>query len=220
MLQKSTIKFLKDLNDNNNREWFNDHKKDYEAARDNFIEFVDEQIAGIGKFDPSIKGQEGKKCMFRIYRDVRFSKDKSPYKPHFGAVMTRNGRQAHTPGYYFHLEPGGKTVFAGGAWMPPADKLAAIRQEIDYNTKDFKKILNNKTFKELFDKLDETDMLKTAPKGYPKDHPEIELLRHRSFVVFHRVPDKQLTTPDLLDYSLKVFKAIKPFDDFLIEAMD
>ena len=219
MISKSTFQFLKELKKNNNRDWFKSNKPRYEAAKDEFIVFLDALIAKIAKFDPTIAHHTGKNCMFRIYRDVRFSQDKSPYKTHLGAHVTSAAKKSdiHTrAGYYIHLGPG-ESMLAGGAYLPQGSWLKGIRQNIADDPKSFKKIINSKSFKTHFGSI-EGDQLKTAPKGYPKDHPEIELLRYKSFLATHHCKDKEVVSEDFLNHSAKVFKALYPFDVFLNQA--
>ncbi len=221
MISQSTFNFLKDLKSNNNREWFQENKKRYESSRTEFIEFVDELITQITKFDKSIGHHAAKDCVFRIYRDVRFSKDKSPYKTHFGAHVTSAPKRSeiHTrAGYYIHIEPGA-SMLAGGAYLPEGPWLRAIRQEIDYNADELKRILNSKGFKEYFGEM-EGEKLKKAPKGYTPDHPEIELLRHKSFLATHNCTDRTVTSKDFLEHCSKAFKALFPFDQYLNKATD
>jgi len=219
MISKSITDFLKALKKNNNRDWFNANKDKYEAAKKDFIIFTDELIAGLSKIDSRIGKLEGKRNVMRIFRDVRFSKDKTPYKTSMSAMLKPGGRKSEIPGYYIHLEPGNKSILIAGTHQPEPPKLKAIRQEIDYNVKDLNKILNNKDFKKYFDGLHDYDKLKTAPKGYPKDHPQIELLKHKSFLALHRIPDKQFTDKNLRTHLLKVAKAMKPLNVFLEKAM-
>ncbi len=220
-ISKQSFNFLKELKKNNNRDWFNENKSDYEKAKNEFIEFVDALIINISKFDSSIKHHQAKDCVFRIYRDVRFSKDKSPYKTHFGAHITsaKKRSEIHSrAGYYIHLEPGA-SMLAGGAYLPESNWLKAIRQEIDYEIKEFKKIINSKAFKDTFGEM-EGEKLVNAPKEYPKDHPEIELLKHKSFLASHYCKDKDVLATDFLSHSTKVFKTLYPFDSFLNRALD
>lgn len=220
-ISKSTLQFLKELKKNNNRDWFLDNKKKYETSKAEFIEFIDALIHQISKFDPSIKHHAAKDCIFRINRDIRFSKDKSPYKTNFGAHITsaKKRSEIHSrAGYYIHLEPGA-SMLAGGAYMPEANWLRAIRQEIDYETKAFKKIIQSKSFKEYFGEM-EGEKLVNAPKEYPKDHPEIELLKHKSFLATHKCKDSVVNSNDFLTHSTRVFKALYPFDTFLNRALD
>lgn len=218
MLEASTLDFLKELKENNNRDWFTAHKKEYQKAKSNMDEFVAELLKGIATFDPAIAELEPKHCVFRIYRDVRFSKDKSPYKTNMGGYMCKGGKKSPYGGYYLHIEPGG-CFLAGGMYMPPNDILAKVRQEVDYNTDEFKSILNNKSFAKTFGEL-QGEKLKTAPKNYDKDHPEIELLKHKSFIVMHAVADKKVTGKDFLEYCVETFKELKPFLDFLNRSLD
>ena len=173
MIEKSTLAFLKDLRKNNNRDWFKTNKPRYEEAKANVEVFLDALIQKISKWDPSISHHTGKSVMFRIYRDVRFSKDKSPYKTHFGAHISGAEKKSdiHSrAGYYIHIGSG-ESMIAGGAYMPQGPWIKNIRAAIDSHPAELKKILNRKVFKDTFGEI-EGDKLKTAPKGYPKDHPE------------------------------------------------
>lgn len=215
-ITKKTFQFLKDLKENNDRDWFNANKDRYLEAKTEFDEFIDALIAEIAGFDPTVAHFRARDCVFRIYRDVRFSKDKSPYKTHFGAHITSAPKKSeiHTrAGYYIHLEPG-DSMLAGGAYLPESKWLRAIREKIYSETKDFKKILNNKSFKEYFGEI-EGEKLQRPPKDFPADHPEIELLKQKSFLATHKLPDKQVLDKDFLKHSGKVFKALFPFDAFL-----
>jgi uncharacterized protein (TIGR02453 family) len=221
MLSKSTLSFLKDLSANNNREWFTENKARYEAAKSDFEKFIDALIPEIAAFDKSVAHNTAKSSVYRIYRDVRFSKDKSPYKTHLGAYITSAVKKSDvhlSAGYYIHIQDGA-SILAGGAYTPPTDWLSAIRQEIDYNTKEFKKIINGKEFKNYFGKI-EGEKLSRPPKGYEAIHPEIELLKLKSFLVSHNLSNKELHSPDLLANSAKVFKTLYPFNSFLNRAKD
>ncbi len=144
MLQPATLKFLKDLKKSNHKDWFEAHRKNYEAAKENFASLVTQIITKHGKTDTEIASLKASDCMFRINRDVRFSKDKSPYKTNFGASINRGGKKSIFSGYYFHCEPEGNSFAGGGLWMPAAETLKKVRQEVDYNFDEFKKIINNK----------------------------------------------------------------------------
>jgi len=219
MLQPSTLQFLRRIARNNNREWFHSNKLLYEAAKDDFERFVSNIITAIGKFDKSVIGLKAKDCTFRIYRDVRFSKNKDPYKINFGAYMTAGGKKSMKPGYYIHVQPDGQSFLAGGAYMPSSPVLQAIRQEIDYNLKEFEGILKSKSFKKYFKKL-EGDSVKTTPKGYAKDHPAIGYLKHRDFLAVHNIPDAQLLSKKVVTHIAKAFEAMKPFNTFLARAYE
>jgi uncharacterized protein (TIGR02453 family) len=210
----TTFKFLKQLAKNNNKDWFDSNRKTYETCKAEFEAIVKSVIDKCVAFDKGLAGLEAKKCLFRINRDVRFSKDKSPYKLNMGASISPGGKKEMGAGYYIHIEPG-KSFLAGGCYMPPADVLAKVRQEIDYNTTDFKKVLNAKDFKLYFKELSQDDKLKTAPKGYPKDHPELKLLQHKHFIVMHALKDSEVLDKNFPTYASKVFKAMLPLNTFL-----
>lgn len=216
-IKKSTLNFLSDLGKNNSKEWFNLNRNRYEEARKNFEVLVQDLIDGISNFDPILKGLEAKNCIFRIYRDTRFSHDKSVYKTNMGGFIVRGGKKngERLPGYYVHIEPG-NCFIAGGAYMPPAPWLNNIREKIDENGDELLRILSAKEFKKYFDGID-GEKLKTAPKGFPKDHKHIELLKYKSFTVFKNLKDNDVMSPGFYDYALSAFRAMKPFNDFLAE---
>ncbi|HEY0652476.1 MAG TPA: DUF2461 domain-containing protein [Chryseosolibacter sp.] len=211
------LKFLKDIKKNNDRSWFEKNKSRYLEAKQGFEDFVGELLKEFVKFDSKLGGLDHKKLPFRIYRDVRFSKDKSPYKVNMGAGFSPNGKLVQEPGYYIHIEPG-KSFVAGGIYMPDAPNLAKIRQEIDYNGDALKKIVSAKSFKNSFDGFDEFDKLKTMPKGYAKDHPYIEWLKLKSLIVSHNFTDKEVLDPKFVKMVASHAKAIKPLNDFIREA--
>jgi uncharacterized protein (TIGR02453 family) len=213
MLQKSTLDFLKKLKKNNNREWFAKNKSLYEDAKNDFDVFIFELINDIAEFDESVSGLEPKNCTFRIYKDIRFSKDKTPYKTGMGASINKGGRKSDYPGYYFHLQPG-ECFLAGGKYMPMPDQLLAIRKKIFNNTKKFEKVVKNKEFVKLFGTV-RGEKLKTSPKGFPKDHPSAEYLKYKSFIVMHKIDDAKALSKNIIDYAVKVFKNIKPLNDFM-----
>lgn len=220
MIQKATFDFLNKIKKNNNRDWFEKNKSLYLAAKDDVEKTVDVILAGVRGFDKRISADlTAKKCMFRIYRDVRFSKDKRPYKTNLGASINPGGKTDMAPGYYMHIEPG-RAFLAGGLWMPPAPELAKIRQEIDYNLADFKKILNDKNFKKTFGDLDQEDKLVTAPKGYPKDHEAIHILKLKSFVVVAELKEKDVMSKSFAKTATGVFKTMQPLIAFLQRAID
>jgi uncharacterized protein (TIGR02453 family) len=216
-VKKSTLDFLTAIERNNNRDWFIENRAFYLEAKDNFESFVQELINKIITFDPILKGLEVKNCVYRLNRDIRFSNDKSPYKSHLGAFIVRGGKKNGDKfaGYYFHIEPG-KSIIAGGAYMPPAPWLSAIREKISETPDDFINIINSKKFKKYFGKI-EGEKLKKMPKGYPADHPQIELLKYKSYLIMNEVPDKMVLSNDYFDYVIEVFRAMKPFNDYLNE---
>jgi len=212
------FKFLKGLSRNNNREWFEKNKPIYLQAKSSFEDFLETLHKELVKMDESLAGLNPRKMGFRIYRDVRFSKDKRPYKTNMGAGFSPNGKMEQEPGYYIHIEPG-KSFMAGGMYMPNAENLAKIRQEIDYNALKLLKILNGKEFKKYFDGLSDWDRVKTTPKGYSKDHPHIDLLRNKSFTISHAFTDAEVMGKDFVKKAALTCKSIKQLNDYLNEAV-
>jgi uncharacterized protein (TIGR02453 family) len=208
---ENTLDFLKKLKYNNNRDWFESHKDKYLLAKEEFEIQIDNIIKGIVKFDKQISVDlKGKDCTFRIYKDVRFSKDKTPYKTNMGASINPGGKKSLEAGYYLHVEPGA-SFLAGGIYMPDAEILNAIRQEIDYNATPLIKILTSTAFKKYFKGLDEEGKLKTAPKGFEKDHPHLEILKNKHFIVSCALNDKQVNAKNFPQTVVNGFKAMHPF---------
>ncbi|MFS8615514.1 MAG: DUF2461 domain-containing protein [Solitalea sp.] len=218
LLQNNTFDFLSELSANNNREWFTEHKTAYLEAKQDVEQFTAALIAEATRFDPELAGLLPKNCLFRIYRDTRFSKDKTPYKTHMGIWLSPSGRNTGGPGYYLHIAPG-DSFLAAGLWMPPSDELKAIRQEIDYNGAALKKILGQQPFRSFFKGLDEDHVLKTAPQGYSKDHPDIALLRLKSFTVSHPLQQAVLTRPNAVQSVIEGWRAAYPLNQFLRAAI-
>jgi uncharacterized protein (TIGR02453 family) len=212
------LDFLSDLSKNNNRDWFTQNRKKYEFARKVAENFVEQIIVEIRKFDDQIPELKTKDCFFRINRDVRFSNDKSPYKTNFGAFITKGNRKGPYSGYYIHFESG-SCFLAGGIYMPEPETLKALRDEIYFNYTNFNKIISNKEFIRLFDKI-EGDSLVKVPKQYPADHPGAEYLKLKSFSVVHSVNEKQVCNDSYLQYATGVFKTMLPMNHFLNFAVD
>jgi len=210
-IEQTTIKFLKDVEKNNNREWFNAHKAQYETALENVNQFKDEVVKGLNKKDMI---EEGK--VFRIYRDVRFSKDKAPYKNNLGIAFKR-ATKARRGGYYLHLEPG-KSLVAGGFWAPEPADLKRIREEFAHDDKTIRKITSQKKFIQYFGTL-EGDELKTAPPGYDRDHPAIDLIRKKQYLVTRKFSDKEVTSPDFLKEVIQTFEAMRPYLDYMSDVL-
>lgn len=215
---ETSLKFLKQLSNNNSKEWFDINRKTYEICKTEFELIVKSVIDKSTLFDNALLNLEAKKCMFRINKDVRFSKDKSPYKTNMGASINPGGKKSMIPGYYIHIEPN-NSFLAGGCYQPLPEMLAAIRQEIDYNSFELKKILSAKDFKTYFKELSPDDKLKTSPKGYDKNHPEIELLQHKHFIAIHHLKDEDVINKNFSIYVSKVFKAMLPLNMFLRNCM-
>lgn len=219
MTVEGILKFLKDIARNNDRDWFERNKGRYLEAKQGFEDVVAAVLSELVKFDGRLHGLEPRKLPFRIYRDVRFSKDKRPYKINMGAGFSPNGKLVQEPGYYLHLQPGNKSFVAGGIYQPDAANLAKIRQEIDYSPRPLAKLFASKTFSKFFDDFDDWDRLKTAPKGYPKDHPRIDWLKNKSFTVSLSLTDKQVTDKQFVKTVATVCKSIKPLNDYIGEAI-
>ncbi len=216
MIQKATLTFLEALKYNNNKPWFDAHRKEYEAAREDFAGFVNNLIAAFGNTEPAILHLKAKDCMFRINRDVRFSKNKEPYKTNFGAYINAQGKKSITAGYYFHLEPGASFT-GGGLWQPMPPELAKVRQEIDYSLPEFEKILRTKKFNDTYGGLSVEDgqILSRVPKGYEADNPAATYLKYKSFTALASLPDTELTTRSLLTTTTKAFQTLLPLITFL-----
>lgn len=210
---ENILNFLTDLSLNNNRDWFNENKKRYELARDDFVNLVDLLILKLKEIDETIDVAGAKECVFRIYRDLRFSHNKQPYKTNFGASISRGGRKSPYASYYVHIEPD-SSFFGGGIYAPDKNILKAIRSEIYNDAEYYKQIINNEEFKSFFsDNFGEK--LKMAPKGFPHDFPDIELLKPKHFATIHKVDNVFLTDKHLIDNIINIFKALYPFNKFL-----
>ncbi len=205
---KPTFDFLKALKRNNNRTWFQDHRAEYEEASRAFEAFVGALIDELRPTE-GLRGLTPKDCIFRIYRDIRFSKDKTPYKIHMGAYIAPGGRKAMQIGYYVHVSPG-DSMIAGGLHEPDPKRLDRFRQAIVRDAGSFKKIVEAKAFREYFGEV-EGEKLKSAPRGYSRDHPEIELLRLKQVTVYHRFSDREMLESDIVRQTIKGFKRMKPF---------
>lgn len=206
--------FLRELKQNNNRDWFKANKGRYDTLLKTHVGVVQQLIDRIAAFDPEIAGLDGKSCIYRIQRDIRFSNDKTPYKSHFGAYMTGfGGRKSPYGGYYLHIEPD-NSLLSGGVWCPDARLLKKLRQDIYCNIEEFTDILENETFKRLFGGL-EGDMLQRMPDGFPKDCPYESILKHKYFVVSHEVPESFFHLENWMDEAVETYKVLYPFNQFL-----
>ncbi|MDQ6815639.1 MAG: DUF2461 domain-containing protein [Bacteroidota bacterium] len=221
MLKKETINYIRNLTNNNNKPWFDENRGALEEAKFDFESLVKEIIASLGRVDPDIASLEAKNCIFRQYRDVRFSKDKTPYKQHMGASFDRGGKSSGFAGYYLHIEPGNKSMAGGGIWMPDGIALKKIRQEIDYSCNEFLEIINEASFKRIFGGLAEGEFkLSREPKGYARDNPAIEYLKLKSFVATQPLADDELTSKDLLQKIIAAFTALMPLIKFINRSLE
>ncbi len=221
MIQPSTISFLKKLAKNNNKSWFDANREDYQYARADFASFIDHIIVAHGRSDRLITHLTAKDCMFRINRDIRFSKNKAPYKKNFAASINRGGKKSVFAGYYVHLEPG-NSFAGGGIWMPMPAETRKIRQEIDYNWSDFKKIIGSAAFKAVYNGLDTSEpgiSLTNVPRGYEKDNPAAEYLKLKSWIAMQPLSDADLVSKDLFKKVLKAFTTIQPLIYFINDAV-
>lgn len=214
MIEHETLDFLKKLEKNNNRDWFQANKKTFDSAQDNMTAFAGYLIGQIGKFDEAVADIDPKTCVFRIYRDVRFSKDKSPYKTNLGAYIAPGGRKSMQPGYYFHLQPG-RSFIAGGKHIPDGPETLKIRNAIAKNTGEFLKIVEKKSFRDAFGALN-GDRLKSAPKGFDPDHKAIEYLRLKEFMAVTELKsDKVITSAEFPKHLINLIKEMYPLVAFL-----
>lgn len=221
MLQKETLKFLKDLKKNNNRPWFEEHRKTYEAAKSDFEKLTVAVLKTTAIFDTTIANLQPKDCLFRINRDVRFAKDKSPYKTNFGMGISKGGKKAVSAGYYLHCEPG-EAFVGGGIWMPMPPELKKVRQEIDYHWDEFSEIITGKKFKTAYGDLVKTAeySLSRPPKGYEESNPAIEYLKLKSFLGLRKLTDEELQSDKLLKTITASFEALKPLLNFMNRAIE
>ncbi|MFP9112724.1 DUF2461 domain-containing protein [Flavobacterium sp. RHBU_3] len=214
MITTTTLQFLEDLRENNYRDWFQahqdryaDYKKDYKATTEAFI-------AEMGKYDEAVSHLEFKDCSFRINRDIRFSKDKAPYKTNMGIWMYPGAKHDNLAGYYMHIEKG-KSFIAGGLYCPQPDALKKVRREIDGFYEDLEEVVANNDFKTIFKALSTEDALKTTPKGFEKDHPAAEFLKLKSFIAQAPISDKELLSKNFIQNTVAKLAVLKPLNDFL-----
>jgi len=215
VIRKESVDFLKTLSKNNNRDWFNEHKDKYTKVHDNIVDFADALLAEMNKHD-NIETPSGKKSLYRIYKDVRFSKDKTPYNSHWSGGFKRATKQLRG-GYYFRIQVG-NSFLAGGFWGPEPNDIQRIREDIDLNYEDWQKMLADKTLVKTFGKL-MGEQLSSAPRGYAKDHPAIDLLRHKQFILKHAFTDKEVLSPDFLKKVNDGFKKMRPFFNYMSEVL-
>lgn len=213
------LNFLKKLKKNNNKAWFDENRALYEKSKKEIEQLVNDLVDEFGKTDATIAHLTPKDCLFRINRDVRFSKDKSPYKTNFGIAITSGGKKSPLAGYYLHIEPGASFV-GGGLWMPQPPVLSAVRQEIDYNFRELQQVLKAPAFRKQYGELYKGDdvSLSRVPKGYEADNPAAEFLKLKSFLAMKQLTDADVGSGKLVKISVDAFKALKPLVDFLNQA--
>ncbi|RXM49234.1 DUF2461 domain-containing protein [Flavobacterium sp. YO12] len=214
-IPKSSLDFLSQLKENNNKPWFDAHKPEYLKELNHIETFAGALLQELSKTD-LIETASGKKSVYRIYRDIRFSKDKTPFKTFWGGSFTR-ATSERRGGYYFHIEKG-NTFVGGGFWGPNAADLKRIRSEFGHDSESFRTILNSKSFVSTFGTL-QGEQLKTAPKGFDTTHEAIDLLRYKQFLVLKRFTDDEVLSPQFLEQALETFKNMRPFLDYMSEVL-
>jgi len=215
---QEVLNFLSELKVNNNKEWFDQNRYRYEESRKKVLFLTELIIHEINSFDPEIGNQNPKDCVFRIFRDVRFSNDKTPYKINMGSFIAKGGRKSLGAGYYLHIEPGGSFV-GGGAYCPPVDSLKAMRTEIFDHPEEFKRLISSNSFSRTYPEMYD-DKLKTAPKGFPKDFPEIDLLKYKSYAFTSRIADSAVESDVFVGKVIAAFKELSPVNRFLNSALE
>ncbi|MBE0391038.1 DUF2461 domain-containing protein [Flavobacterium sp. PL002] len=220
MLTNDSLEFLDDLKANNNRDWFIANKKKYEIFKKDYHQLVAAFLDIMKPLDPSLEMLEVKNCTFRINRDIRFSKDKSPYKSHVGVWLSSGAKGNNRAGYYVHIERGASFI-AGGFYSPLPDDLKKVRKEIAFFHEDLEEIINNKIFKKEFGTFarNEKSTLKNPPRGYDKEHPAIELLKLKSFEVLQKFDINEITQEDFVTKKSKKLLLLKPLNEFMNRAL-
>lgn len=214
---KEIFDFLKELTVNNDREWFHAHKAEYDELREAWILDVQRLIGMMAEYDATLKGVQASDCVYRIYRDIRFTKDKTPYKTYFSTVVARGGRKTLKSCYYLHMQPGDAGLH-GGIWCPDRELLSKLRHSIDDNIEEFLGIINGKEFTKRYRFVSES--LKTMPKGFPREHPYAEYIKMKEYLVSHNVPDSYFTTGDWVEKAAADFRPLMEFHNFLNYTFD
>ena len=221
MITKEAVTFLEDLVANNNTDWMHANKKRYESFKKDYHNYIASVLTEMKPLDKKLEPLEVKNCTFRINRDIRFSKDKSPYKTNIGVWMSQNRNSKNAPGYYIHFEKGNSFI-AGGCWCPEPNELKQIRKEIAFFYEDLESIVSDKKFKSEFGTLtrDESNTLKKAPKDFEPNHPAIEFLKLKSYTASEKLEDKLFLDVDFSKIVTQKLIALKPFNDFLTRALE
>lgn len=222
MLNPETLEFFRELRENNHKEWFDQNRNRYEKVKKDYHRLVEKLLLRMQKFDPSLAHLQIKDCTFRINRDIRFSKDKTPYKTHRSIIMSPHGKRMEYAAYYVHLDEKEGSFAGGGIYMPGSEALKKIRTEISAFHEDFEKILADKDFVQTYDGLDREEkmVLTRPPKGYRADHPAIELLKFKSFTASATLSKKWLSDPRGIDEVVEILKKVKPLNDFINRGLE
>lgn len=214
MPTQHTLQFLKNLEENNNREWFQAHRQDYEIAKVSFEKLCQDILSGLSEFQEDLVNTRVRDCIFRINRDIRFSKDKTPYKNFFSAGFGPGGRHSGRIDFYMQIQPGNQSMLGGGMWEPTAAHLASFRQEIDYNPEHLKGIIDTQQFRSYYNHIS-GEKVKLVPKGYSADHPDIELLKYKKLFFYHKFTDKEVLDKDFAKTVISGCAILKPYLDYL-----
>jgi len=215
---QKVLNFISELKENNNRDWFNANKTSYQESLEVYRGFAGDLLKGISIFDPTIGNLEPKDTIFRIYKDVRFSKDKLPYKTHFGCWIAKGGRKSSDAGYYFHLEPG-SSFMAAGVWMPPSEQLKLIRQEIMYQPESFLKLINTPEMKQHYERGGKEDRLKKGPSGFPKDFKYMEEIKYKHYIWSRNYSDSDIKQSGFASRVVKDYQGLFPMVSYLNHSM-
>lgn len=218
MKTSKILEFLKELAANNNRDWFNDHKSEYDEVREMFENFIQQVILNLSQIEPSVLHLTPKECTYRIYRDIRFSADKTPYKTHIGGYINPFGKKSNHCGYYIHLQPG-SCFIGGGSLCPPPRLLKSVREHIYDNIEDYIDIVESPSFKQYFKTIG-MNFLKGAPKGFPKDFPYLKYLQNKEYIVEYPIDDQFFERPDSMEQMMEIFKEMKRLWDFVNPIID
>lgn len=210
--------FLKRLSANNNRDWFQENKEEYTQIRDAWMADLNQLILLMAQGDPTLQYITAKECAYRIYRDVRFSKNKAPYKTYFSAVIAAGGRKDIHSCYYLHMQPDGQSGLFGGVWCPEPKILKALRHAIDDNVEEFENIIQAPDFAKTYNLVGDT--LKTMPKDFPRDSPNAKYIKMKEFLLEHKCSDNFFSQENWIEQTAHDFLIMKPFHDFLNFTID
>lgn len=211
--------FLAGLAQDNRRDWFEAHRPEYQALRDQFTDFVGQVIERTADFDERVRWKDPRECLFRIYRDVRFSADKSPYKTTFSAYISEQNRRGAPPGYYLEVDEKGVLLAAAGIWLPPADVLARLRASLAEHPERFERVLRSRGFRKMFGEL-QGDRLTRPPRGYTAETPLIEHIKRKSYIVWRETDARQVTHDDALAYVVESYRTARPLVDWVRRVLE
>jgi len=222
MINKQTLKFLKDIKVNNSRKWLDENREKYDFAKNDILTLTEQLIKAVADFDKTISNAylDPKKCITRLNRDLRFAKDKTPYKTDYYIVLNKDGKNSPSAFYFLHIEPDNCFV-GGGVYNPQPEQLKKIRQEIDYAFDEWTAIIKNKQFKKTFPSgINNSGILSRTPKGFDKENKASEFLKMKGFYTMEKLTDKEIMSEDTSKKINSYFKSTKPLVDFLNQAIE